>query len=345
MALQLTVAFTDNPRLRPLRDGTVKPQNLDLNFVTVAAGELFFRNLKYDEFDLSEMSISETLLAKERGDGTRWDWGGLPVFLSKAFVWLNLYVNTASGIEHLGDLKGKRVGVPDYDMTAALWMRTTLKELYGIEAKDITWYNGRTSELSHGGALGLDKDPPPGVTLHWLTSDQTLDVMLDRGELDAAYGFPPPSSEGGGTFASIDRYGGTPLSDNPRIRKLFPDGGREITAEYYRKTGVIPVNHMVIVQNRILREHPWVALELYKAFQRSKEAAYEQARQASSNYLLFGAREFQEQAATFGEDPYPLGIRANRKMLDTLFKSSLEQGLTRRPAQIEEIFCPTILDT
>ena len=131
MALSLTAAFSANPRAQALKDGSVKPENIDLGFVTLPPGELFYRNLEYDEFDVSEMSISETLLAWERGDGTRWDWSALPVFLSKAFVWLDLYVHTNSGIETLGDLRGKRVGVPDYDMTAALWMRATMKELYG----------------------------------------------------------------------------------------------------------------------------------------------------------------------------------------------------------------------
>src|SRR5215831_5414971 len=185
MALRLTMAFSDNPRVQPLKDGTVKPQNIDLECITLEPSTLFQRNLLYDEFDVSEMSISETLLAIERRDGSKWDWSALPVFLSRGHVWPTLYVNTASGITSLADLKGKRIGVPDYDMTAALWFRITLKDLYGIEARDNVWYNGRTRELSHGGALGLDKDGPVGITHHWLTVDQTLDVMLDRGEIDA----------------------------------------------------------------------------------------------------------------------------------------------------------------
>ena len=146
--------------------------------------DLFYRNLAFDEFDASEMSISETLLAKERNDGTKWDWSALPCFLNWGHVWPNLYVNTSSGIDSLADIKGKRIGVPDYDMTAALWFRATLMDLYGIEASDNTWYNGRTIEFSHGGALDLDDSGPRGVEHHWLTADQTLDVMLDKGEID-----------------------------------------------------------------------------------------------------------------------------------------------------------------
>ena len=285
MALRLTMAFSDNPRVQPLKDGTVRPQNIDLDCITLDPSALFQRNLTHDEFDVSEMSISETLLALERGDGSKWDWSALPVFLSRGHVWPNLYVNTASGIESLGDLKGKRIGVPDYDMTAALWFRITLKDLHGIEARDNIWYNGRTKELSHGGALGLDKAGPVGITHHWLSVEQTLDVMLDRGELDACTALRTGGPVTAGDPTVIDRYGGTTAEGNPRLRKLLADNGRGVVYEYYRTTGCFHANHHVIVQNRILRDHPWVALELFKAFQRSKEVAYERARRHLSTYL------------------------------------------------------------
>ncbi len=344
MTLRLTVGFSNNPRIQPLIDGTVKPQNIDLDFVICQPTELFYRNLNYNEFDVSEMSISATLLAKERSDKTKWDWSAIPVFLSKAFVWLKLYINTASGIEHPRDLKGKRIGIPDYQMTAALWMRAVIKELYGVESRDVVWYNGRTKELSHGATLGLDRDPPPEISLNWLSEEQFLDVMLDKGELDAAY-FLIPSPHGIRNFATFDRYGGTPLIGNPRIRRLFEGGGEEVIIEYYRKTGVIPANHLVIIQNRLLQEHPWVALELYKAFQQAKEVAYERSKELRSTYLLFEGTDVKEQIAIFGEDPYPLGVRANQKMLETLFQSSLEQGLIRKPAKIEDVFYPSTLNT
>src|SRR6201982_3999837 len=142
MPLQLTIGFSDNPRIEPLKDGTVKPQNIELGFVTLDPSTLFQRNLFYDEFDVSEMSISETLLARERSDGKKWDWSALPVFLSRGHHWPYLYVNTASGIDSLADMRGKRIGVPDYDMTAALWFRNTLKDLYGIEAKTMSGSTG-----------------------------------------------------------------------------------------------------------------------------------------------------------------------------------------------------------
>jgi len=341
--LKLTGGVTRDPRIEPLIDGAVKPENIDLDFVLISPGELHYRNLKYDEFDVFQMSISESIMTKERVDGSKWQWSGLPVFPSKAFIWLNLFVNVEAGIKDLRDLKGKRVGVPDYPMTAALWMRIFLRELYGIKPSDIIWHNGRTKKFSHGVIFDLDKNPPPGVSIQWLSDDQTLDVMLDRGELDAAFGFPPRHEAH--DFSAIDRYGGTPIAGNPKIRKLFPDGGRQIIAEYDQKTGVLPSNHMFMVQNRILEKHPWVALELYKAFGRAKEVAYEKARLACAAYLLFEGDDYKNQTAKFGEDPYPFGIKENRKMLEILFHGSFEEGLTKKSAKIEEVFCRSVLDT
>ena len=344
MALRITMAFSDNPRVQPLRDGTVKPENIDLDMLTVPPSDLFYRNLAYDEFDASEMSISETLLAMERSDGTKWDWSALPAYLSRGHVWPSLYVNTASGVESLGDIKGKRIGVPDYDMTAALWFRATLKDLHGIEASDNVWYNGRTKEFSHGGALGLDDSGPRGVEHHWLTADQTLDVMLDRGELDVVTAIRPGRVTAGDTTV-IDRYGGTPLNDNPRIRKLLEDNGKSVVYEYYTKTGFYHCNHHVIVQNRILREHPWVALELFNALQRSKEVAYERARSHQSTYLYFPGSDFRDQASVLGDDPYPIGIRAMGPNVQRANQASFEQGLISKLMSLEDVYFRTTLDT
>ncbi len=178
------------------------------------------------------------------------------------YRWLGLFVNSEMGIRGLADLRGKRVGVPDYVMTAALWFRSFLKELCGIEPADVSWYVGRTKQFSHGAILGFDKTPPVGVSLTWLGEEQTFDRMLDCGELDAAYGFEPRHDPKLQTFGNIDRYGGTPISGNPRLRKLLADGGRRVVIDYFEKTKIVPANHTIAVQSRLLEEHPWVATSL-----------------------------------------------------------------------------------
>jgi len=235
--LNLTAAVTRNPRFEPLIDGTITSKILNLQFVVTTPPELFYRNLKYDEFDVFEMSLSELAISQERGEGTRWQWSALPVFPAKAFLWFGLYVNSEAGIRGIQDLRGKRVGVPDYAMTAALWFRSFLWELHGIRPQDISWHVGRTKQFSHGALVGLDQHPPTGVALRWLTEEETFDRMLDRGELDAAYSIAPRHDPKLQTFGNIDRYGGTPIAGNPRLRKLFDDGGHQLVIEYFRKTG------------------------------------------------------------------------------------------------------------
>ena len=158
--LNLKVGVTKNPRFEPLIDGSVKSDKANLNIHVTTPPELFFKNLKNDEFDVFEMSLSEFLITREQAKGARWQWAALPIFPAKAFVWMTLFVNTGAGIQGLCDLKGKRVGIPDYVMTAGLWFRVILRELCGIQPKDISWYIGRVQDLSHGGLLGMDSRPP-----------------------------------------------------------------------------------------------------------------------------------------------------------------------------------------
>ena len=342
--LKLKVGLTKNSRFEPLVDGTVKSKQCDLDIAVTTPPELFYRNLKNDEFDLFEMSLSEFLITREKAKGDRWRWCALPIFPAKAFVWLGLYINTASGIHGLNDLRGKRVGVPDYVMTAALWFRVFLRELHAIEPHEISWFIGRTKDLSHGGLLNIDTRPPPGVSLTWLSADQTFDKMLDRGELDIAYGFAPRHDPK--LFSlNIDRYGGTPLEGNPRIGKLFSDGGAAVVKTFFQKTGIVPANHVIVAQRRVLEQHSWLAAEVLQLFTASKQSAYERNHFGAPAFLYFDGTNRTEQTALFGDDPFPFGIAKNRRMLEMLFRSSHEQGLTENLAKIDEVFYPALLDT
>jgi 4,5-dihydroxyphthalate decarboxylase len=229
-------------------------------------------------------------------------------------------------------------------MTAGLWLRVILKELCAIRPNDIAWYFGRVQELSHGGLLGMDTKPPAGVSTTWLTAAQTFDVMLDKGEIDAAYGFAPRHDPKLMTL-NIDRYGGTPLQGNPRLRRMFADGGLSIVEAFHKKTGIVPANHVIVAQRRLLEHNGWLASEIMRLFSDSKRLAYERCDFGWPAYLYFENSERAGQEKLVGKDPFPFGIKANRKMLETLFHNSHEEGLTQRLAKIEEVFYPGLLDT
>ena len=331
MTLRLKTTCAPNPRITPLVEGAVKPAGIEFDWNLQPVPMLFCNNIKYDDLELSEMSISETILTvdrKERLGRGRWNWWALPVFLARGHFWTGIVANTASGIQDLGDLRGKQVGVPDYCMTAALWMKVTLKDMYGIEAKDIEWHNMRPRGESQALELQLDVDPPPGVTINWLTDQHDPVAMLERGELDAAIGINDPR-----------------LQDNAKLRRLLPDNGKQLIRDFYKKTGCFQPNHHFIIQRSLLDQQPEAAMELYNAFERSKQIAYERAREYQSAYLYFPGDDFQDQAAVFGDDPYPMGLKAMGHTFERLVQGSFEQGLVRRPIKPEEVYHPSTLGT
>jgi 4,5-dihydroxyphthalate decarboxylase len=325
--LPLKIAFSENPLVEPLKDRRVKPNNIELEFVAVEhPGDLFYRNLKFDEFDVSEMGIPWTIRVMGISGHKKWDWAKLPVFLSRGTGWTNLYVNTASGIRTLQDIKEKKICVPEYNTSMCMWLRVIMKDVFGINPEDNVWYLARTKTRNQGGALGVEDDKPDNVTAVWLTEEQTPDRMLETGEVDAAIIHP-----GWFDSHSIDRYSGTSLAGNPRIRKLFPDDGRSLIEDFYKKARVYQINHHVIIQNRIVKEHPWVAMELFKAFQRSKEIALENTNQQSS--------------AVSHKDDFPLGVHAMRKSFDRYIKAMLDGKVIKTRFRAEDVYYPTTLET
>jgi 4,5-dihydroxyphthalate decarboxylase len=326
--LRLKTTCAPNPRIQPLVDGEVRVEGIEFDWDLKPVPMLFRNNIALDNPELSEMSISETMLTvdrKEQWGKGRWNWWALPVFLARGHFWGGMVVSNASGIQDLSDIKGKNVGVPDYCMTAALWFRITLEDLYGIETKDNAWFNLRPKEESQAIALELDKDPPPGVTIHWEIHDDPI-AMLEHGELDAAIGVRAPEG-------------------NSKVRKLMPDDGEAVIGEFYKKTGAFHANHQFIIQRRLVEDDPEAALRLYNAFLESKQLAYRKAREAQSAYLYFPQNHFEEQARVFGEDPFPMGLKAMRKTLQRAMQGSLEQGLIRKPLNIDEIYHPLTRET
>ena len=327
--LQLSLAFGSNPRTRPVLDGAITVDGIDLTCKVVPGSELCWRQLRFQEFDISEMSMSSLLILTAAGDSP---WVALPLFTTRSFFGTNAVVRDDAGIERPEDLKGKRVGVNEYQQTAALWARGFYQHEYGVAPTDVEWFMERTEEYSHGGATGFRA--PPGVRLTHIPADRNMGEMLVDGELDAIYVY----FYGGGINRSTVN-----LFDNPRARRLFPDPGTE-SARYYRKTGVYPFNHTVVMRRSIYEQHPWAARNLLEAFEKAKQISYSGARELNQPHLDTGLlpRETRTAMAT---DLFPYGLAANRAVVELAMQYSAEQGLTPRVLSVDEVFAPTLLDS
>lgn len=327
--LALSAALTPSPMTRPLLDGKVTVEGVDLTSTAIHASEMFWRQLRFEEFDVSELSLSSLLIALTRGDRR---WTAIPVFTTRRFFHTGILVHSGAGITEPADLKGKRVGVPEYQQTAALWSRAALQHEFGVAPEDVVWHMERPVERSHGGATGFQ--PPPGVELHYIPTDTNIGEMLVAGELDATLLYL-------GAPNLVDRSN-IDLAQTSAVRPLFPDPLAE-GIRYYQKTGLLPVNHTVVVRTSVLENHPWVALNLYGAFVRAKELTRQKLKDLLKPYETIGASGA-GQAGPLGVDPLPYGVTGQQGVLELLAQYSHEQGLTPRRVDVAEVFFPATLD-
>lgn len=329
MTLKLSIGLTSNPRTWPILDGTVKPDGIELVPSIVSPSELFWRQLRFADFDVSEMSLSSLMMTLARGDER---WLGLPIFTTRFFFQTWALKRRDVGIKTPADLKGKRVGVPEYQQTAALWTRGILQHEFGVRPQDMEFWMERVPERSHGGATGFK--PPPGVTVHQIPPEKNIGSMLLARELDATLMYFPG-------HGIIDRSTAD-LASHPEIAPLFPDPVAEGT-RYYRKTGLYPINHGMILRRRIAEQDPWVVLNLFKAFVQAAEIADRQRSQHIEYYIAAGL--VPPETGTALEAPLLRhGIKANRNILETAAQYSYEQGLTPRLLRLDEIFAPSTRD-
>ena len=323
MDIKLSIAMASNPRTWPILDGAVKPDGIDLVPSVIHGSEIFWRQLKYADFDVSEMSFSSLMMAKARGDDA---WVGLPVFTTRSFFHTGMLVRTDAGIDSPADLKGKRVGVPEYQQTAALWIRGVLQHEFGVEPKDMEFWMERVPGHSHGGATGFKA--PAGVTINQIPLEQNIGTMMAAGELDATllYLAEPNLVD----RSTID------LWHHPDVKQLFPDAQAE-GQRYYAKTGIYPINHGMVVRRTIAEEHPWVVLNLLKAFNEANEVTNARRLEHLEYYLEAGL--LGDNAGQVVRQPLvEHGVRANRMVLETAAQYSFEQGLTPRLMPLDEVF-------
>lgn len=326
MNLQLSIGITNNPRTWPIIDGRVKPEGIDLIPTVLHPSELFWRQLHFAEFGASEMSISSFLIATARGDQR---FVGVPIFTTRKFYHAGILVRRKAGIDKPADLKGKRIGVPEYQQTAALWARGVLQNEFGVEPKDMEFWMERPPARSHGGATGFK--PPPGVVVHTIPDDKSIGSMMLAGELDAAIHYIVDRN-------LVDRSQAD-LENHPDIKFLFPDPVAE-GIRFYRKTGLYPINHQAVVRRDIADKEPWVVLNLLKAFIRANEIANAQRVAHVYDHIATGHLSGDAKPVVIQH-----GLKANRKVVETITQYSQEQGLTPRRVKIEEIYAPSAMDS
>jgi len=316
--LKLTLACGSYDRTRALQDGTVHPEGIELNYLPMKPGETFWRMLNNSEFDLSEMSLSYYTILRSRGDER---FIAIPVFTSRIFRHSGIYINSRSGIKTPEDLKGKRIGVGDYQMTAAVWVRGLLQDDYQVHPRDMQWVVGKAVQ---------DIDLPAELSITSAEPGRSLEEMLEQGELDALVSVMIPRAL---------RQGST------EVRRLFPDY-REVEAEYYRRTGIFPIMHTVVLKTELYDAHPWTAISLYKAFLQAKErcdsALYNT--DALSVSLPWLIEDIENTRDLMGIDYWDYSVSGSLPTLAALTRYLYEQGLTQIQMTPEDLFASNIRD-
>ena len=323
--LRLSVAMGDYDRTRPLLDGTVQIDGVNPVFMTLSPEEMFFRAFRNAEFDVSELSLSSFLVQTANGECP---YVGIPVFLSRAFRHTSIYVRT-DRIKRPQDLRGRRIGIPEYQLTAIVWARAILADDYDVRPEDVTWVRGGINAPGRPEKVQLKL--PAGVRLEEAPEGDTISAMLDRGDLD---GFIAPRPPGGAA------------ARNPRVGLLFADPVSAAQA-YYRRGGVFPIMHLVGVRKALAAKHTWLPAAILKAFGQAKAVALEQLADTSVAKVtlpfveeqLKGAREL------MGADFWAYGVAPNRRTLETFVSHHHQQGLSARPVPVDEIFHPATYES
>ena len=323
--LNLSVAVRDYDRTRPLTDGSVQIDGVEPIYMALDPEEIFFRAFRHAEFDICELSMSSFTVKTAQGDNP---YVGVPAFVSRAFRHTSFYVRT-DRIRKPADLKGRKVGVPEYQLTANVWARAILEDEHGVKPSDIHWIRGGLEEAGRPEKIAIKL--PPDVNLDPAPEGRTLSSMLESGEIDAFIGPRVPSCFERG---------------HPQVGWLFSD---PIAAakEYFKRTRIFPIMHIVGVRREIVARHPWLPAAVLKAFDKAKTIALERLADTSSTKVtlpfieeqLRGAREL------MGRDFWSYGVDANRHVLETFLRHHHTQGLSSRPVAIEELFHPTTFET
>ncbi|MDX3893437.1 ABC transporter substrate-binding protein [Pusillimonas sp.] len=323
--LQLSVAMGDYDRTRALLDGNVLIDGVDPVYMTLSPEETFFRAFRNTEFDITEMSFSSYLLKASQGQSA---YVAIPVFLSRAFRHTSLYVRTDI-IKRPEDLKGRRIGIPEYQLTANVWARALLEDDYGVKPSSITWVRGGIAEPGRPEKIKIKL--PDNIKLESAPEGKTISEMLSDGEIE---GFMAPRPPAG------------PAAVNPNVGWLFPDP-TSTAKDYYKRTGIFPIMHVVGIRKALLEQYPWLANAVYKAFEQAKAYALDRLADTSATKVTLPFVEEQLKAAKslMGEDYWSYGVSPNRKTLEAFVRHHHGQGLSERLMDVDELFHPATYET
>ena len=322
--LKLTMACWNYDRTRALQDGSVQPDGIDLNYLDLMVEETFFRMVRHQEFDVAEMSLSSYTVSLFK-DPRRFI--AIPVFPSRFFRHSCIYVSAKSGIKEPKDLIGKKIGVPEYQMTAPVWIRGILSDHYGVPLDSVTYYTGGEEEPGRPEKQSLDL--PSNIKVQAIPHDKTLSQMLRDGEIDALHTARMPSTYDGKT-----------------VLRLFENYG-EVEREYYRQTKIFPTMHTIAIKREVYEQNRWIAQSLYKAFVEAQRRTYHDLRETAALKAMvpFLNWEIDQTIKEMGDDYWAYGVENNVKTLETFLRYHYEAGLSKRLLKPEELFAPEVLES
>jgi 4,5-dihydroxyphthalate decarboxylase len=323
--LNLSIAVRDYDRVRPLMDGTVPIDGVDPVFLALEPEEIFFRAFRHAEFDICELSLSSSTVKTAQGD---FAYVGVPAFVSRMFRHTSIYVRT-DRVKKPADLKGRKVGVSEYQLTANVWVRALLEDEYGVKPSDIHWVRGGLEQAGRVEKIAITL--PADVRLDPAPEGATLNAMLEAGEIDAFIGPRTPSCFEQG---------------KPNIGWLFPDP-MAAAKDYFKKTGIFPIMHMIGVRRTLVAQHPWLPAAVLKAFTRAKSVGLALLEDTSASKVTLPFIEEQVKAARelMGADFWSYGIPANREQLEYFLSQHHRQGVSSRLVKLDELFHPTTFES
>ncbi len=322
--ITLSVACQNTDRTRALRDGRVEVEGCNLNFVSSSVEDIFQRAFRHAEFDVAELSLSTHLLMTARGDAR---YIGIPAFVSRSFRHSAIYIRTDRGIDSPADLKGRTIGVPDFQQTAGVWVRGMMADEYGVKPSDVTWRTGGLDQTGRTTRVPLKL--PPELSVEPIGATQTLSGMLAAGELDAVIAPGVPSCMG-----------------RAPVGRMFPDF-RTAEEAYFSRTGLFPLMHVIGIRRTLATEHPWLALNVFKAFAAAKALAMREIVQTGTPAATHPwiAHDVARVQALMGDDYWRYGVAENIGELQALLRYSRADGLITRDVAMDEIFAPSTCDT